>query len=244
MQRTKRLIPMNLQLFAADPVPTDPQPPIDPQDPPNAPEPDKVVPYDRFKAVNDEKKALADQLKALSAFGSPDDLAAKIERLAALEKDEDERKKAQMSELERIQAERDEAANKAADLEAKLAELAAARDNDKIEFAIRAAATDAVDIEDVLNALKGAVKVEEDGTVNVADALAALKEKKPHYFAKEAPKQPKTIGADGVPAKQGDVSTLEAQVKEAKERYQKTKQPADMQRFLELDNKLKQTLKK
>lgn len=242
MQRTKRLIPMNLQLFAADP--TDPQPPVDPQDPPKAPEPDKVVPYDRFKAVNDEKKALADQLKALSAYGTPEELAALKAEFDALKQAEDERKKAQMSELERIQAERDEVANKATDLEAKLAELAAARDNDKIEFAIRAAATDAVDIEDVLNALKGAVKVEEDGTVNVADALAALKEKKPHYFAKEAPKQPKTIGADGVPAKQGEVATLEAQVEEAKKRYQQTGSPADMQKFIDLDNKLKQTLKK
>lgn len=244
MQRTKRLIPMNLQLFAADPAPTDPQPPVDPQDPPNAPEPDKVVPYDRFKAVNDEKKALADQLKALSAFGSPEDLAAKIERLAALEKDEDERKKAQMSELERLQAERDEEAKKATDLESKLAELAAARDNDRIENAVLAAAKEAVDPEAVLTFLdRAAVKIEDGKVVGVDEAVAALKEKKPYLFAKE-PKQPKLVGADGVPPKQGEVATLEAQVEEAKKRYQQTGSPADMQKFIDLDNKLKQTLKK
>jgi hypothetical protein len=200
-------------------------------EPAPAPKDDKTVPYDRFAQVNTA-------LGAYKALGNADELAARLERLAAFEKDDEDRKKAQMTEVERLQKERDEAAGKLTAAEQRALELEKARENDRIEFAVLAAAKDAVDPEAVLAFLdRGALKVDDGKVVGVDEALAALKEKKPYLFAAPEPKKPKEIGGGNNPPKAGD-KTAEQVLAELAEKARKSGRPEDRMAYAEAKAKL------
>lgn len=66
-----------------------PAPQADPPAPAPAPAADKHVPYERFKEVNDQLKALKDQIKSLTGEKEQQQTTAKTleDRLAAIEKE-------------------------------------------------------------------------------------------------------------------------------------------------------------
>ncbi len=146
------------------------------------------------------------------------ELDEKLKRLEALEKAEEERRKAEMSEAERLKAEKEEAAKKAEEAaeQAKKAQETANKRILNTEIRSVARALNANDPNDVLALLDtSTIEIDENGDVKgVEDAVKALKEAKPWMF-----KQP--IGADAVgggnPNKNPGVSELSAKEKELAE---------------------------
>lgn len=142
----------------------------------------------------------------------------KLSRLDALEKAEEERKKADMTEKERLEAEKAEAAKKAQEAEesARKAQEAANRRIIDTEIRSIARAMNANDANDVLSFVdKSAVSIDEDGNVvGAEEAVKAVKDAKPYLF--KAP-----IGADAGggsnPNKNPDKSVLAAKEKEYEE---------------------------
>ena len=210
----KGLLDFNLQYFAeeeptpaepaAEPKNTDTEPPQGTQEPTKT-EPNPI-PYDRFKEVNDGLKSF----KSLG-FDSADELKAKLDALTALEKAEEERKKAEMTEAERLKAEKEEADKKAAEAAEEAKKALEAANKRIIDTEIRAIARslNANDPSDVLALMdKSGVEINEDGSVKgVEEAVAALKEAKPWMF--KAP-----VGADAAggsnPAKTNDNTEIAA----------------------------------
>ncbi|WP_178023026.1 scaffolding protein [uncultured Paenibacillus sp.] len=175
--------PLNLQLFAENGPPADPEPTPEP-----APEP-KLVPQDEVDRI------VADRLaRERKKYADYDDIKAK---LAALEQAEEERKKAEMSEAERLAAELEEARKKAQEAEeAKSAALTSANQR-LINAEFRALARDANIPADRLDAaLKladlSAVTVSEDGNVTGAKEAVEALVTAHGYLVEKA--QPKPIG--------------------------------------------------
>lgn len=217
-------LPLNLQLFSADPDPIDP--PADPQEPPKTftqAELDDIV----AKRLDRERKKYADY----------DD---KAKRLAELEQAEEERKKADMTEKERLEAEKVEAARTAAEAveTAKKAQDAANQRVIKSEFralaremGIRA---DALDDALKLADLSGVTVDDEGNAPGVKDVVTALAAAKP-YLVEVPKKEPKQIGEPSNPAAD-EIRTLEQQLEEAKKKR-------DFAKVVELSNKIS-TIKK
>lgn len=227
--KRKYLIPLNLQLFSEEPPKDD----DDKSKGDPSKQDDKTVPYDRFKSVNDA-------LGAYKTFGSAEDLAAKLERLAALEKDDEERKKAQMTELERLQAAKEAEERRAKDAEERAAKIEAERLNDKIEHAIEKEAADAVDLEAVLAFVdRSALKVEDGKVVGVKEAVEALKAAKPYLFQAPEQKKPKKIGDENNPANQKGEKTKEQLLEDARIKAMTSGRQEDRVAYAELKLKLK-----
>jgi DNA repair exonuclease SbcCD ATPase subunit len=150
------------------------------------------------------------------------ELDEKLKRLEALEKAEEERRKAEMSEAERLKAEKEEAAKQAAEAteQAKKAQEAANRRIIDTEIRSIARALNANDPNQVLALLdKSGVELAEDGSiVGAEEAVKAFKEASPWMF-----KQP--IGADASggsnPAKNPTASELTQLEKELEDAKQK-----------------------
>src|SRR5699024_2873497 len=143
---------------------------------------------------------------------------AKLKRLKELEEAEEERKKAAMSEQERLQAEKEEA-EKAAQEAAEKAEKALEQANERIiNTEIRAIARElnANDVDVVLQLLdKSDIEISDDGDIKgVKEAVEGLKESKAFLF-KQA------IGADASagsnPAKNPSLDEITAKEKELEE---------------------------
>lgn len=137
--------------------------------------------------------------RATKKFADYDDLKAERDRLKT---EEDARKAAELTETERLQAQKDEADRKVTEAtEARDKALTAANSRViKAEFKLLAkeagirgdALDDAFKLADISN-----VKVDDDGNVDgVADVIAALKAAKP-YLAEQPKKEPKQIGDGG-----------------------------------------------
>lgn len=217
------LLPLNLQFFAdnTENNETTETPAAEPKTTVTTPsnedtpkqEPSNTIPYERFKAVNDAYKSF----KSLG-FDSADELKAQLAKLEALEKAEEDRKKAEMTEAERLKAEKEEAAKKAEEAaeQAKNAQETANKRILNTEIRSVARSLNANDPNDVLALLDTSnIEIDESGDVKgVEDAVKALKEAKPWMF-----KQP--IGADAVgggnPNKNPGVSELSAKEKELAE---------------------------
>jgi DNA repair exonuclease SbcCD ATPase subunit len=168
------------------------------------------------------------------------ELDAKLKRLEEFEKAEEYRKKAAMSEADRLKAEKEEAAKRAEEAteKAKKAHESANQRIINTEIKSIARSLNANDPSDVLALLdKSVVDIDEEGNVNgVEDAVKALKEAKPWMF-KQA------IGADAVggsnPAKNPSVNELTAKEKELADlKSQATKNPKLLGKVTKLYNEI------
>lgn len=143
-----------------------------------------------------KRAAVNDFLKDLG-FDKADDLKALLTEAKSL-------KESQMSELQKAQAALDKANQKAAQAEQKAAELEAARVNDRIDTAIRAAATDARAQypEDVITWARQSGKdlaalIDKDGKLDDKGVKALIDEAKkarPAWFGSGGPGSPSNAG--------------------------------------------------
>lgn len=162
----------------------------------------KTIPYDRFKQVNDDLRMFKDTFKSLGIDGV-DSLKALVDDYNAKKQAEEERHRAEMSELERLQADlkaKEEAEQALADQLAKLKQTA---DQEKIrnDFILKAQAAGVAYIDDAYQlADLSAVTVGEDGKVSgTDDVIKALTESKPFLLAPKK-KQPEVIGESSNPS--------------------------------------------
>jgi hypothetical protein len=214
---------MNLQLFAEE---DDPNPAPTPQDPPADPQP---------KAFNQDEvdRLIADRLKReRSKYADYEELKAKV---TENEKAEEERKRAELSVTERLEAEKAEALERAQKAEqAKEAALSAANQRlIKAEFKVVArelnVRADALEDAYILANLTSVSVDDNDNPVGVADAVKALLTNKP-YLA-DVPKKPSSIGDTKHNPGDDERRTIEQQLSDAK----KSK---DFAKVIELSNKL------
>lgn len=168
------------------------------------------------------------------------ELDEKLKRLEALERADEERRKAEMTEAERLKAEKEEAAKKAEEAaeQAKKAQETANQRIVNTEIRSVARALNANDPNDVLALLdKSVVEIDDDGNVKgVEEAVKALKEAKPWMF-----KQP--IGVDAVgggnPSKNTSISELATKEKELEEmKKQAARNPRLMGKVTQLYNEI------
>lgn len=147
---------------------------------------------------------------------------AKLKRLKELEEAEEERKKAAMSEQERLQAEKEEAEKAAQEAKEKADKTLEAANNRIIDTEIRAVARDlkANDVDVVLALLdKENIEIDEEGNVKgVEEAVKELKESKEWMFKQ-------SIGADASagsnPTKNPTADEVTAKEKELEELKEK-----------------------
>lgn len=210
--------PMNLQLFAEDPQ----DPPADPQ-----PTPSKTFTQEELDVIVRDR--LARDRKGREDY---DDLKTK---LTALEQAEEDRKKAELSATERLEAEKAEALERAQKAEqAKEAALSAANQRlIKAEFKAVArelnVRADALEDAYVLANLTSVSVDENDNPVGVEDAVKALLTNKPYLV--DVPKKAQPIGDTKPNPGDDEKRTLEQQLADAK----KSK---DFAKVIELSNKL------
>lgn len=182
------------------------------------------------KRLEREKKKYADY----------DDLKTK---LSDYEKAEEERKKADMSEIERLQAEKDEALKKVEEYEGKASQaLSSANERLKrAEFRLLAkemnVRNDAIDDAFKLADLS-AVEVDEDGNVKgVKEALETLSENKKWLF--ESKQKPKEIGDNTSHKNDKSEKTKEQLLAEAAEKARRTGRSEDRAAYARLKQELK-----
>ncbi|MCY8347603.1 phage scaffolding protein [Bacillus haynesii] len=215
-----KFLPLNLQFFAEQPEPEDPnaqstagEPEPTPTEQPQGTEKtftqaelDEIL----NKRLEREKKKQAE-------------LEEKAKRLTELEKAEEERKKAEMSEAERLRAEKEEAAKKAeeASEKAKKAEESANQRIINTELRAIARSLNANDPNQVLALLdKSAVQIDEDGNViGAEEVVAAFKESSPWMF-----KQP--IGADASGGSNPAKNNLQTEIVAKENELEETKKLA------------------
>lgn len=210
--------PMNLQLFAED----------DPQDPPADPQPPKTFTQEELDAIVRDR--LARDRKGREDY---DDLKTK---LAALEQAEEERRRAELSATERLEAEKDAALKAAEAAKAERDKALTAANQRLIKAEFRALArelnvrADAIDDAYVLADLTS-VSVDESGNpIGVEDAVKALLTHKPYLV--DVPKKPQPIGDGKHNTGEDERRTLEQQLADARK-------AKDFAKVIELSNKLK-----
>lgn len=189
----KYTLPLNLQLFAEEDPPADP-----PQDPPA---PKKIeLTQEELDAKITERLA-----RERKKYADYDDLKT---RLTAFEEAEEARKKEQMTEKERLEAEKADALKRAEDAAAERDKALTAANQRLIKAEFRAQArelgvrADALDDAYTLADLS-AVKVDDDGNVVGAKGVVeALLKNKP--FLAEVKKQPREIGGGNNPEGKAD----------------------------------------
>nr|WP_154895291.1 scaffolding protein [Paenibacillus xylanexedens] len=222
--------PMDLQLFAED----DPNPEPTPQDPPADPQPSKTFTQDEVDRL------IADRLgRERKKYGDYDDLKTK---LTALEEAEEERKKADMSVAERLEAEKAAAIKAAEDAKAERDKTISAANQRLIKAEFRDVARELKLRPDAVNAaLKlvdlSAVVVDDDGNVaGLADAVKALIEDNP-YMVEQPKVDPKIIGdasgGDPKPAK-----TKEQMLEDAAAKVRENPTPDRIAKYTQLKREL------
>jgi len=217
---------LNLQLFAeGDPEPT-------PQDPPADPTPEPAKTFTQAELDDIVAKRLDRERKK---YGDYDDLKTKLTELQAAE---DERKRGELTEIERYKADLEKEQTSKQTLESELSTLRESVKQERIRNAFITAATAAniAYVDDAWSlADRSGVSVGDDGNVVGIDAvIASLVESKPFLVATNTTK-PKTIG-DPPPTIDEKARTLEAQLEDAKKRK-------DFSKVVELSNKLKGLIK-
>jgi hypothetical protein len=168
------------------------------------------------------------------------ELDEKLKRLEALEKAEEERRKAEMTEAERLKAEKEEAEKKAQEAAEQVKKAQESAQQRIINTEIRSVARvlNANDPNDVLALIdKSGIEIDDDGNVKgVDEAVKALKEAKPWMFKQ-------VIGVDAVgggnPPKNPSVSELSAKEKELEEiKQQAARNPRLLGKVTQLYNEI------
>lgn len=237
VKRKTRKIPFNLQFFAeplADP----------PADPPQDPPADPPAPPKKLEMTQEEFDAkIAERLaRDRKKYSDYDDVKTK---LADFEKADEERRKAAMTEQERLQAEKAESDRKAQEAETKAQQALEAANQRLVKAEFRVLARelgvrpDALDDAFVL-ADKSAVKVGEDGTVEgVKDVIEALIKAKP-FLAEQAKREARTIGNPSNPNADQTTKTAEQLLRDAAEKARTSGRIEDVVAYSELKLKLSQ----
>lgn len=200
--------------------------------------PSPTIPYERFKQVNDDLKAFKETFESLG-IGGLDDLKSMVDDYNARKQAEEQRKREEMSELERLQADLKAKEEVGQKLARQLEELQERVKQERITNAFIKAATqhniayidDAIKLADL-----SAVKVNEDGSVEgVEEVVKALVETKPFLLRKtQIPiGEPSNGGKAGVSEK-----TAEQQLEEAKNKALKTGRAEDRAAYARLKREL------
>ncbi|WP_164763009.1 phage scaffolding protein [Paenibacillus humicus] len=214
---------LNLQTFAEDPDTT--------------PEPE---PAKKLEMTQEEfDRIIADRIgRERKKFADYDDVKTK---LTAFEQAEAERKKAELTDKERADADKAAAMKRAEDAEAERDKALTAANQRLIKAEFKTLAKDAGIRSDALeDAFKLAdvsgITVDDEGNVvGAKDVLDALVAAKP-YLVEVTKKEPRQIGGASNPDPTDEVKTLEAQLDEARKRR-------DFNKVVELSNKIKQLAK-
>lgn len=223
---------LDLQMFAEDP-PVDP-PAIPPVDPPADPPKKLELTQEEFDAKIAERLA-----RERKKYVDYDELKTK---LTALEQAEEERKKAAMSEQERLQTEKDAAEKKALEAEESAQKVLTSANQRLIKAEFKALAREAGVRADALeDAFKLAelttVSVDDDGNVEgVSDVITALVAAKP-YLAEPTKKEPRNIGGGNNPDPKPD-KTKEQLLTDAADKARKTGRIEDRMAYAALKEEL------
>lgn len=223
-ENNRYLLPLNLQMFAADPEPT-PEP--TPNDPPADP---KVEPQKSF--TQDEiDRIVADRItRERKKYADYDEVKTK---LSDFEKADEERKKAAMSEKERLEAEKAEALRKAEEAVTERDKTLQAANQRLIKAEFRALARelgvrpdaldDAYKLADVT-----AVTVDDEGNAaGVKDVVEALLKNKP-YLADAPKREAKSIGNASNPNPDNTAKTAEQLLRDAAQKARESGRIEDM----------------
>ncbi|MFD1135587.1 phage scaffolding protein [Paenibacillus urinalis] len=220
--------PLNLQLFAGEP---DPPPPLDP---PADPQPPKTFTQDEVDRL------ITDRLsRERKKYGDYDDLKTK---LTEFEQAEEERKKAEMSAHERLEAEKAEALKAADEAKAERDQALTAANQRLIKAEFRALARELNVRKDAIDdALKladlSAVTVDDEGNaVGVEDVVKALIENKP-FLVEQTKSKPDPIGgASG--GEQKPEKTKDQLLAEMAEKVKANPTPSNIAKFTQLKREL------
>lgn len=220
---------LNLQLFAeGDPK----DPPNDPQDPPADPEPTTVtMTQEELNALIGREKA-----RAKKPFADYEDLKTRVAELQAAE---DERKRGELTEVERIKADLEREAGAKQTLESELTTLRESVKQERIRSAFITAATTAkiAYIDDAWAlADKSGISVGDDGNVvGIDEVISGLVTEKPFLVVQTT--KPKTIGSptDNPPPAQ---KTAEQLLKEAADKAKQSGRLEDQAAYAKLKREL------
>lgn len=180
---------------------------------------------------------VARERKKLDKFSDYDDLKAK---LSEYERQQEERKRAEMSEIERYQADLEAERTAKQTLEQRISEMEASIQREKInaEFIKVATSHNIAYIDDAkLLADLSDVKIDENGNiVGVEEAVKALVENKP--FLLGAKKVPQPIGGPTNYDNDSTTKTADQLLQEAADKARKSGKPEDIAAFSKLKREL------
>ncbi|UKS30161.1 scaffolding protein [Paenibacillus sp. HWE-109] len=230
----KRKFPLSLdiQMFSQDP----------PADPPQDPPADPPAPPKKLEMTQEEFDAkIAERLaRERKKFADYDDIKTK---LSDHEKAEEARKLADMSDKERLEAEKKDALDKAQAAEEARDRALTAADQRLIKSEFRAIARESGIRADALDdayklADTSAVSVDDEGNVvGVKDVIEALVKDKP-YLAEQAKRESKTIGNPSNPNVDNTTKTADQLLKEADEKARRTGRIDDRVAYARLKREL------
>jgi DNA-binding helix-hairpin-helix protein with protein kinase domain len=228
------LLRLNLQFFADDNGDNNGgNEPVDTND--NDDQQPKVKTFTEDEVNEIVKKRLE---RAYKKYADYDDLKAQLEQLRQAE---EERKRAEMSEIERYKADLEKALNERQTFEQELEKLRESVKQERIKNAFITAATSAniAYIDDAFRlADLSAVTIDEDGNVvGIEDAIKTLVEHKPFLLA-QAKKEPKPIGESTNAKIDKSDKSAEQILKEAAEKARRTGRPEDLAAYAKLKREL------
>jgi hypothetical protein len=233
MSNEKFTLVLDLQTFAEEPPADEPKEPEEPKEPPKTFTQEEI---DRIVAERLSRQA--------KKFADYDDLKA---QLAELQKAEEERKKAEMTAQERLEAEKAEALKRAQEAEeARERALTAANQRlIKSEFKLLAKESGirADALEDAFKlADTSSITVDDDGNiVGAKDVVDALIASKP-YLVEVKKEQPKQIGdPNSPPNDKAPQKTKEQLLKEAAEKARRTGRSEDLAYYSKLKVELEKS---
>jgi DNA-binding helix-hairpin-helix protein with protein kinase domain len=231
------LLRLDLQFFAEDGDGNDgdtPEAPIDNNNDDGNQQP-KVKTFTEDEVNEIIKKRLERERKKYADY---DDLKAQLEQLRQAE---EERKRAEMTELERYKADLEKALNERQTFEQELEKLRESVRQERIKNAFITAATNAniAYIDDAYRlADLSAVTIDEDGNVvGMEDVIKALVEHKPFLLA-QAKKEPKPIGESTNAKSDKSDKSAEQLLREAAEKARRTGRPEDLAAYAKLKREL------
>lgn len=231
------LLRLNLQFFAEDGDGNDGDTPENPSDSNNDSDDQqpKVKTFTEDEVNEIVKKRLERVHKKYSDY---EDLKAQLEQLRQAE---EERKRAEMTELERYKADLEKALNERQTFEQELAKLRESIKQERIKNAFITAATNAniAYIDDAYRlADLSSVTIDEDGNVvGMEDVIKALVEHKPFLLA-QAKKEPKPIGESTNAKSDKSDKSAEQLLREAAEKARRTGRPEDLAAYAKLKREL------
>lgn len=236
--KTNEFLPLNLQFFSEDLETTESATtPAEAQKTESSPttKEEKTVPYDRFKKINDDLKTFKQTFESLG-LSDLDALKSLVVEYNTKKSEEDERKRAEMSEIERLQTDLQALTDTKNNAETELEKLQNALRNEKITNAfIKAAPSVNIPSDRIDAAMKlvdlSAVNVEDGKVVGLDDVMSSLVEQY-SFLVAEQKKPQKPIGepSNGALVNE-EAKTLEAQLEDAK-------RAKDFNKVIELSNKI------